>query len=243
MLGIVGVRSLLDVGCGRGHSSKYFLDKGADILCVEGSHDAVVQSVLPASKVVEHDFTRGPWWPSNTYDACWSVEFLEHVSRHFAKNYIATFRKCALLFVTRSPWGGYHHVEVRPEWWWTSRVQAAGFIYDHAMSKTIRKQALNDWSNYQRTTGNVTTMGQHIRGMMVFVNPVVSSLERHGHLFNGFGCFKSEFEGGDGGLNCTDSDMDIIPPSHRPLINCIKQKSELDIKEKKGFDDLNWICT
>jgi len=73
MLGPLAVLSMVDVGCGIGHSAKYFLDLGAKVLCVEGSHDATQQSVLPASAIVEHDFTRGPWWPEDTYDVAWAV--------------------------------------------------------------------------------------------------------------------------------------------------------------------------
>lgn len=77
-----GVKSVLDVGCGRGVSSLWFHLHGVDVLCVEGSHDAVERTMLPdpTNQVVEHDFSRGPWWPENTYSACWAVEFLEHVS-------------------------------------------------------------------------------------------------------------------------------------------------------------------
>ena len=47
------------------------------VQCVEGSHDAVSQSIIPNSEkhVVEHDFSRGPWWPDFTVDAAWAVEF------------------------------------------------------------------------------------------------------------------------------------------------------------------------
>jgi 2-polyprenyl-3-methyl-5-hydroxy-6-metoxy-1,4-benzoquinol methylase len=77
-----GVKSVLDVGCGRGVSSLWFHLHGVDVLCAEGSHDAVERTMLPdpANQVVEHDFSRGPWWPEKTYSACWAVEFLEHVS-------------------------------------------------------------------------------------------------------------------------------------------------------------------
>ncbi len=52
------------------------------MLCLEGSHDAVTHTYLPdpQKQVVEHDFSRGPYWPAKTYDAVWCVEFLEHVS-------------------------------------------------------------------------------------------------------------------------------------------------------------------
>jgi hypothetical protein len=94
------VKSVMDVGCGRGISTSWFFDHGVDILCVEGSHDALHQSVLdhPETQMVEHDFSRGPWWPGKTYDAVWAVEFLEHVGLNFHFNYISTFRKAAVLF-------------------------------------------------------------------------------------------------------------------------------------------------
>ena len=33
--------------------------------------------------MVEHDFSRGPWWPEDTVDAVWCVEVLENVGRNF----------------------------------------------------------------------------------------------------------------------------------------------------------------
>ena len=39
-----GVHSLIDVGCGRGTSTRWFYEHNVDVLCVEGSHAAVQQS-------------------------------------------------------------------------------------------------------------------------------------------------------------------------------------------------------
>ena len=105
-----GVKSLVDVGCGKGVSTLWFDTHGVDVLCVEGSHDAVERSLLPhpETQVVEHDFSRGPYWPAETYDAVWSVEFLEHVGRNFQYNYIQTFHKSALIFASHSQWGGWY---------------------------------------------------------------------------------------------------------------------------------------
>jgi hypothetical protein len=100
------VQSMLDVGCGRGTSTSWFYTHGLRTQCVEGSHDAIEQTMLPdKSLLVEHDFSRGPWWPKETFDAAWSVEFLEHVNLQFHYNYISTFRKAAILLVTSSKWG------------------------------------------------------------------------------------------------------------------------------------------
>jgi len=86
---------------------------------LEGSHYAVLKTVLPhpAKQIVEHDFSRGPWWPTDTYDAVWCVEFLEHVGRNYHHNYFSAFRKSALIFATHSNWGGWHHVEVHNDDW------------------------------------------------------------------------------------------------------------------------------
>lgn len=104
-----GIKSIMDVGCGKGISTLWFHLHGVDTLCVEGSHDAVQKTLLPypETQVVEHDFSRGPYWPGKTYDAVWSVEFLEHVGRNFQHNYIQAFRKAALIFVSHSQWGGW----------------------------------------------------------------------------------------------------------------------------------------
>jgi Methyltransferase domain len=84
MLSVLGIHSIIDVGCGRGISTSWFIMNGMDTLCVEGSHDAYLNSVLPDKdkQMVEHDFSRGPYWPAKTYDAVWCVEFLEHVRCH-----------------------------------------------------------------------------------------------------------------------------------------------------------------
>ena len=53
---------MLDVGCGKGVSTSWFVTHELDFVqCVEGSHDAVTQSIVPKSEehVVEHDFSRG----------------------------------------------------------------------------------------------------------------------------------------------------------------------------------------
>lgn len=54
-----GIKSMLDVGCGRGVSTSWFHMHGADVQCVEGSHDAWEQTLIPNELRTEHDFSRG----------------------------------------------------------------------------------------------------------------------------------------------------------------------------------------
>ena len=39
-----GIRSVIDVGCGEGHSTKYFLDKGIRAIGIEGGKNAYENS-------------------------------------------------------------------------------------------------------------------------------------------------------------------------------------------------------
>ena len=218
MLSELAIKSFLDIGCGRGISTEYFRQHGADVLCVEGSHDAFVNSYLPKNVIVEHDYTRGPWWPEKTYDAAWSVEFLEHVGRQYMNNYLPTFRRAALLFVTSSIFGGWHHTEVRPSWWWKARFEAAGFVFSNDLTNLVRQYAVaGKQSEFD---------SQHIcMSMLVFINPSVAKLPEHAHLFGGHGCVW----GDEIGIPCSDrykwySEVDVVPRSHESLITCAFDK-------------------
>jgi hypothetical protein len=171
------------LGCGRGISTTWFHYQGVDVLCVEGSHDAVLQSFLPnpETQLVEHDFCRGPYWPLKTYDAAWSVEFLEHISRQYHFNYITTFRKAALIFVTSSQWGGSHHVEIHNDDWWIQKFESYGLRYSKALTDQVQQ-----WARIEKTNrtdidpqGNPFHAGHILMSMKVFINPVVASLPQH----------------------------------------------------------------
>jgi SAM-dependent methyltransferase len=194
MMSELGIRSMMDVGCGRGVSTRWFLEHSAKVLCVEGSHDAVTKSFLPSELIVEHDYSRGPWWPRGTYDAAWSVEFLEHVSRQYMPNYIQTLRKAAVIFVSSSRWGGWHHVEIHNDEWWIRKFASYGFTYDEKLTERVR-----EWAEYEQDTSNYTLPNgdkpnaQHVyMSMKVFLNPAVASLPAHAHLFPEDGCLGDE---------------------------------------------------
>jgi SAM-dependent methyltransferase len=212
MLGPFTIKSIIDVGCGKGVSTKEFLDRGARVLCVEGSHDGVQQSLLPSDLIVEHDFSRGPWWPEETFDAAWSVEFLEHVGRPFMMNYLPIFKKSALLFVTSSGFGGWHHVEVHAHWWWRARFEAQGFVFSQELTDLARKIASDGVS----LPGG---QAQHlIHGLRVFINPEVASLPQHHHLFGGGGCYDESIDNNHGGKECEG--VDELTGQYLPLLNC-----------------------
>lgn len=172
------IKSIIDVGCGRGISTSWFKKHNATVLCVEGSHDAVTQSFLPAENIVEHDFYAGPYWPEKTYDAAWTVEFTEHIARNYINNYMPIWKKSAIIFATHSYWGGWHHVEVHGDWWWKARFQGHGLVYSKEL--TLLAQAMS-------TLGKG---GDHfVNSLQVYLNPEVMALPEHEHLIGELGCF------------------------------------------------------
>lgn len=218
MMKSLTVRSFLDLGCGRGISTKWFKDHGAKVLCVEGSSDAISQSLLPRSDIVHHDVTRGPWWPETTYDAVWAVEFLEHVGRQYMHNYVPILNSGAILFLTHAITGGYHHVEVHHGWWWRGRLEAAGFVFSQELSTMC--QALGRISNLDGFGA------QHIWStLQVYINPRVAGLPQHQHLFGGPGCWRDCEKPEFGRCPCTGADA--LPPRFEPLLKSSKYDSLL----------------
>lgn len=221
MIEYFGVKSMLDVGCGRGISTSWFALHGVEALCVEGSHEAVTKSILPSpeTQIVEHDFSRGPWWPPRTVDAVWCVEFLEHVGRNFHINYIPAFRKAAFIFVSHSRWGGWHHVEVHDSKWWIAKMQGYGFVYSEDFTTMVRKEAGEERNNEIPAPNGKTYNAQHVwTTMMVFINPAVASLPEHQHLFAESGCYKGKKPGGEIDNRPCNTDLESkLPNEFKPL--------------------------
>lgn len=247
MVETIGVKSVIDIGCGRGISTSWFVLHGVEALCVEGSHDALEKTMLPdpSTQMVEHDFSRGPWWPAKTYDAVWCVEFLEHVGRNFHKNYLPTFRKAAFIFVTHSTWGGWHHVEVHDEEWWITRFEMYGFKYSERLTKKVKYIAQSEKSMSSSIQGakDGKYNSQHVwLHMMVFINPEVAGLPQHAHLMAEQGCFKATIKDKEGnrisvnrecGTGRNNAEESKLPEEFKPIW--------IDEPEKKRKEWEEWV--
>lgn len=237
MLGPLGIKSVLDIGCGKGISTSYFKRNGARVLGIDGSHDAIANNLLEAHELVEHDFSRGPWWPSQTFDALWSVEFLEHVGRQYMKNYIPAFRRAALVFVSASVHGGWHHAEVHSEWWWISRFEMFGFTYSEVLTDIIRGNAKYKYDE-----------GLNLKRMMVFVNRNLASQPQFAHLIGGHGCVWGymHMQECDKKYKWFNSDVDIPPVQYQSLLNCeilVSHKHKKNSLSMRGRAIGLWNCT
>jgi SAM-dependent methyltransferase len=139
---------VLDIGCGEGHSARFFQSRGCTVLGVEGCTRALADSVIPG-QVAAHDFTEGPFFPPRSFDLIWSCEFLEHVESRYLPNILATFAHAAkIILVTHAfpqQTAGHHHVNCRPSRYWIRRIESLGFSCDVALTMEARTVTLQDF--------------------------------------------------------------------------------------------------
>lgn len=122
------VQSVLDVGCGEGHSTRFFSKLGCEARGVEGCEKAVRESVAPG-RVSLHDFRHGSFQTA-PYDLAWSCEFLEHIDESYLEHVLQTLSLARkLILVTHAFPGqrGHHHVNCQPNHYWIRRIEALGF--------------------------------------------------------------------------------------------------------------------
>jgi SAM-dependent methyltransferase len=151
-----GVRSVLDVGCGEGHSLRFFEELGCRVLGVEGIPQ-------PHERIVAHDYNEGPFVPpppdadaDSRWDLAWSCEFVEHVEERYLPNFLATFAAARLVLMTHAFPGAesHHHANCRPPDYWRGALAAIGFELDEELTARTRELAAanpSPWNHYVRS--------------------------------------------------------------------------------------------
>jgi SAM-dependent methyltransferase len=168
------IRSVLDVGCGEGHSTAFFQRLGCRVMGVDGCRHALEDSVIPEC-VALHDFCAGPFRLQHSVDCIWCCEFLEHVDERHLPDILKTVSQATkVIAVTHAFPGqeGYHHVNCQPAGYWIDQFESLNFRC--AVSSTIaaRKTALQD---YER-------VNHFARSGLVFVHNSLLSSWRNDHV-------------------------------------------------------------
>lgn len=144
------IKSVIDVGCGAGFSTKWFQDRVGKALGIEG--DPAALAARQCDAIVAHDYTLGPFVPLDLYDLGWTAEFVEHVEEQYIDNWMATLKRCKFVCMTwaRPGQGGHHHVTEREESFWLERFWSGGFI--HIPEETARMRATSKGEPWGRPT-------------------------------------------------------------------------------------------
>ena len=147
------IKSVLDIGCGMGTNLAWFDEYGFEVLGVEGHPKAVAASRVPG-RIVQHDFSKGPWSPEREFDLCVCTEFAEHVEAEFEENWMVSLDKCKYLLLAAAPpgQGGYHHVNEQPDEYWIRRFQSRGFVWDSDITNRLRSTCTRKPAKWGRNT-------------------------------------------------------------------------------------------
>lgn len=135
------LKTILDVGCGYGHTLEYFGRFLVSGTGVDGDPAAILGSVFGGEKIV-HDFTVGPCqFGERVFDFGWSSEFLEHVDVQYMANYMDAFKRCKHVCTTHAAPGqnGHHHVALFPDEFWIDAFTKNGFVFDAGETALLRK--------------------------------------------------------------------------------------------------------
>lgn len=135
------VKSVIDVGCGEGHSAKYFQDKGLEVLAIDGSTKVLESAVF--KPIVIHDFTKGIYIMDSyrKYDLVWCCEVLEYIDEKYLENVLDLFRDAKTLAITHAlpGQGGYHHTNEKEDSYWIEKICKEGFKFKFEKSMKYRE--------------------------------------------------------------------------------------------------------
>jgi SAM-dependent methyltransferase len=138
-----GVGVMIDIGCGYGHSTKWFADMGITCVGVDGWREAVANTVcknVPNTSIVEHDFTKGTYRHGTPFDLAWCAEFLEHLDAQYLPNVAPCFRAARYCVITHGEpeQHGHHHVNCQPDSYWERVFSEWGFKHLEQETKLLR---------------------------------------------------------------------------------------------------------
>jgi len=121
------IRSVLDVGCGQGHSLAEFSRLGCWAVGLDGLAENANYLAVP---VIQHDLTSGPFYISNI-DLVWSCEVAEHIIESCVDNFVSTLCCGKTIAMTFAPTGalGYHHKNLQSQEYWIQKIEERGYHY------------------------------------------------------------------------------------------------------------------
>jgi len=152
LIGTLGVRSVLDVGCGAGAWLAAYRDLGAtDCIGVDG--DYVDRTLLMVDGDLFHprDITR-PFDFERQFDLVQCLEVAEHIPHHacdtLIDNVVRHGRK--VLFSAAVPGqGGEDHINEQPYEFWRDRFAARSYrLFDFVRPAVTGKAAIEPWYRY-----------------------------------------------------------------------------------------------
>jgi len=141
----LGVKSVLDVGCGQGYALREFKRLGCEAFGIDGLPENVADC---GGLAVVHDLTTGPY-RCERVDLVWCCELVEHVEDKFLANLLGTLSGGRLVAMTHALPGqiGYYHVNCRAPDYWVEKMDEAGYVLRRDLTDKSRGLAHSYWNS------------------------------------------------------------------------------------------------
>lgn len=149
---LLGVESVLDVGCGQGVWLRVWQDCGtADAVGVDGTYVDKSRLAIPADQFVERDLSQ-PFSLDRRFDLVQSLEVGEHIADERADTFVSNLvaHGDVILFSAAIPGqGGEFHVNEQPYTYWRDKFVAHGFrTFDWLRPRVYGLTAIEPWYRY-----------------------------------------------------------------------------------------------
>jgi cyclopropane fatty-acyl-phospholipid synthase-like methyltransferase len=146
------VKSVMDVGSGRGYAAQWFSNQGLTVTAIEGLKENVDNAIVSTSL---HDLTEGAF--VNPVDFVNCIEVVEHIEEKFLDNLLTTLCQGKYLLMTHAVPGqrGWHHVNCQPSEYWIKHLDARGFSLSVEDTAEIQKLAAQDGGKHIARNGMI----------------------------------------------------------------------------------------
>jgi len=154
------IKNVADIGCGLGYSTQYFLEKGLNVIGVEGGENAIKNTIFKGN-LIQNDYTKSIAFKEDChfqFDLIWCCEFVEHVEERYSINFLNDFKSAKYVAMTYASPGqdGYHHVNCQPQKYWINKLMEIGFQYDEEYSEMLKNIAIQMTQSNYNHSGHLT---------------------------------------------------------------------------------------
>jgi 2-polyprenyl-3-methyl-5-hydroxy-6-metoxy-1,4-benzoquinol methylase len=135
-------QSVIDIGCGCGIYLRDFMKNGVKVMGLDGSANALRESLLPAGYIKQVDLREHWIGEFGKHDVCVCFEVAEHIETKYSKHLIDILTDCSnTIYFTAAPVGqaGVNHINCQPREFWIDKFSANGFKYDKNLSEKLSK--------------------------------------------------------------------------------------------------------